>query len=102
MRFATPTAAFYCGIDLHARTMYLVVLDQSGAIRLNRNYPARPDAFLAAVAPFRPDPFVRLRTLISFLYLLAQMPSRACVRQTAPIGSRLVPSALRIHRRPRP
>ena len=30
MRFATPTAAYYCGIDLHARTMYLVVLDQAG------------------------------------------------------------------------
>jgi hypothetical protein len=28
MRFATPSAAYYCGIDLHARTMYLVVLDR--------------------------------------------------------------------------
>ncbi len=55
MRFATPTAAYYCGIDLHARTMYLVVLDQAGVVRLDRNYPARPDAFRAAVAPFRPD-----------------------------------------------
>ena len=27
MRFANPTAAYYCGIDLHARTMYLVVKD---------------------------------------------------------------------------
>ncbi len=55
MRFATPTAAYYCGIDLHARTMYLVVLDQDGCVRLNRNYPARPDDFLAAVVPFRDD-----------------------------------------------
>jgi hypothetical protein len=28
MRFANPTAAYYCGIDLHARTMYLAVLDR--------------------------------------------------------------------------
>ena len=42
MRFATPTAAYYCGIDLHARTMYLVVLDQAGGVRLDRNYPAWP------------------------------------------------------------
>jgi len=55
MRFASPTAAFYCGIDRHARTMYLVVLDHAGNVRLQRNLPARPDAFLAAVAPFRPD-----------------------------------------------
>jgi hypothetical protein len=54
-RFATPTAAYYCGIDLHARTLYLVVLDQAGAVRLDRNYPAQPDAFLAAVALFRAD-----------------------------------------------
>jgi hypothetical protein len=49
MRFATPTAAYYCGIDLYARTMYPVVLDQAGTVRLDRNYPIRPDAFLAAV-----------------------------------------------------
>jgi hypothetical protein len=54
-RFASPTAASYCGIDLHARTMYLVVLDHAGDVRLRKNLPARPDAFLAAVAPFRPD-----------------------------------------------
>jgi len=27
MRYATVQAASYCGIDLHARTMYLVVLE---------------------------------------------------------------------------
>jgi hypothetical protein len=37
MRFGTATAAYYCGIDLHARTMYLVVLDQAGVVRLDRN-----------------------------------------------------------------
>jgi hypothetical protein len=42
MRFAAPTAAYYCGLDLRARTMVLVVLDQAGAVRLDRNYPARP------------------------------------------------------------
>ncbi len=31
MRLATPAAAYYCGVDLHARTMYLVVLDHAGA-----------------------------------------------------------------------
>ena len=69
MRFATPTAAYYCGIDLHARTMYLVVLDQAGAIRLNRNYPARPDAFLAAVAPFRADLVVASECVHSWYWL---------------------------------
>jgi hypothetical protein len=30
MRFATSFAAYYYGVDVHARTMYLVVLDQAG------------------------------------------------------------------------
>ena len=32
MRFYTQQHAFYCGIDLHARTMYLCILDQDGEI----------------------------------------------------------------------
>lgn len=31
MRFYKQPHAFYCGIDLHARTMYLCVLDHAGA-----------------------------------------------------------------------
>jgi transposase len=55
MRFFIPPAdtQYYCGIDLHARTMYPVVLDRDGAIRFHRNLPARPDAFRNAIAPFR-------------------------------------------------
>jgi transposase len=69
MRFATPTAAYYCGIDLHARTLYLVVLDHAGAVRLRRNLPARPDAFLAAVAPFRPDLVVACECVHTWYWL---------------------------------
>src|SRR6266702_4505520 len=69
MRFASPTAAYYCGIDLHARTMFLVVLDQAGTVRLARNYPARPDAFLAAIAPFRPDLVVAAECVHSWYWL---------------------------------
>lgn len=55
MRAAQVTAAFYVGVDLHARTMYLCVLDQEGKTRLQRNLAASPEAFLAAVQPYRPD-----------------------------------------------
>lgn len=30
MRFYTSQHGFYCGVDLHARTMYVCVLDQAG------------------------------------------------------------------------
>jgi hypothetical protein len=53
MRFYQQQHQFYCGVDLHARCMYLCVLDQSGQTVLHQNYPADPRAFLDAVAPFR-------------------------------------------------
>ncbi len=53
MRFYTTQHPFYCGIDLHARTMYLCILSQDGEVMLHRNMPAAPEPFLKAVAPYR-------------------------------------------------
>ena len=33
MRFHQPQTQFYCGVDLHARNMYLCVVDREGTIR---------------------------------------------------------------------
>jgi len=51
MRFYLGQHAFYCGIDLHARVMYVCVMEQSGKILLHKNLPAEPDVFLRAIAP---------------------------------------------------
>jgi len=37
MRFCTKQHQFYCGIDLHAHTIYVCILLQEDAIRLHRN-----------------------------------------------------------------
>ena len=55
MRFFTDPHQHYCGVDLHARSMYVCILDQSGKVRFHRNLPAEPDAFLEAVEPFCDD-----------------------------------------------
>jgi hypothetical protein len=34
MRFYSTQHRYYCGIDLHARTMYVCILDQGGAATL--------------------------------------------------------------------
>jgi hypothetical protein len=44
---------FYAGIDLHARSLFLCVLDRDGQQRLARDLTAAPAPFLQAVAPFR-------------------------------------------------
>ena len=55
MRFYTKQHKFYCGIDLHARTMYLCILNQDGEIVLHHNMKTAPEPFLKAVAPYRED-----------------------------------------------
>jgi hypothetical protein len=39
MRFYCQPHRFYCGIDLHARCMYLCILDQDGNTIFDRNLP---------------------------------------------------------------
>jgi len=54
MRFYTTQHPFYCGIDLHARTMYICILDQGGEVLVHRNMKTDPETFLKAIAPYRP------------------------------------------------
>jgi transposase len=58
MRFYTKPHKFYCGIDLHARSMYVCILSQDGEIMLHRNMKASPEPLLKAIAPYRDDPVV--------------------------------------------
>src|SRR5437868_11549910 len=55
MRYFQPPAdtRFYAGVDLHARSLFLSILDRDGATRFGRNLPAAPEPFLRAVGPFR-------------------------------------------------
>lgn len=69
MRFYTHTHRFYCGIDLHARTMHLCVLDHAGNVVLDKNIAARPEAFLKAIAPFRADVVVGVECMYAWYWL---------------------------------
>ncbi len=65
MRICTSQHRFYCGVDLHARTMHLGVLDEEGNVVLDKNLPGRPEAFLRAVAPFRDGLVVGLECMFA-------------------------------------
>ena len=69
MRFYTTQHAYYCGVDLHARTMYVCVLDQAGKVRFHRNLPCRADAFLQAIEPFREDLVVGVECLFCWYWV---------------------------------
>ncbi len=55
MRYFQPPAdtRFYAGVDLHARSLFLSILDRDGQLRFGRNLPAAPEPFLRATLPFR-------------------------------------------------
>ena len=44
MRFYKEQHQFYTGIDLHARTMYVCVMDNTGSIVYHKNMPSTPEA----------------------------------------------------------
>ena len=53
MRFYPNQHPFSCGIDLHARSLYVCIVSHEGALVLHRNMPAAPEPFLQAVVPYR-------------------------------------------------
>ncbi|GBE00414.1 transposase [bacterium BMS3Abin07] len=75
MRFYTKTHKFYCGIDLHAKNMYLCILDQDGNIVLHKNIKSKPEVFLKTIAPYRKDIVVAVECLFLW-YWLADLCSK--------------------------
>src|SRR5262245_2698643 len=71
MRFDTNQHRFYCGIDLHARTMYVCILRHDGERLLHRNMPAAPDPFLKAVTPYREGLGVAVECMFTWYWLAA-------------------------------
>jgi len=69
MRFYTKQHRHYCGIDLHARTMYVCILDAAGQVLVHQNLPAKPEAFLETIAPYREDLVVACECIFTWYWL---------------------------------
>ena len=79
MRFYTQQHQYYCGIDLHARTMYICIKDQQGNILVHRNLPTKPERFLKVIAPYREDIVVAVECMFAW-YWLADL----CAKENIP------------------
>ena len=55
MNFYHSTHRHYCGIDLHARGLYVCIIDQQGEVLLHKEIKARPEPLLVLLEPFRDD-----------------------------------------------
>ena len=69
MRFFTQQHRFYCGIDLHAKTMYVCILDQSDDKLVHQNIPTDAKTFLELIAPYRDDIVVAVECMFSWYWL---------------------------------
>ena len=79
MRTYNTQHAYYCGVDLHARSLFVNVLDDKGATRLEQDLPASPAAFLDAVKPYRDGLVVGCECMFAW-YWLADL----CERERIP------------------
>ena len=69
MRFYTKQHQTYCGIDLHARTMYICILNQAGEILVHHNFTASPETFLKVIAPYREEIVVAVECMFTWYWL---------------------------------
>jgi hypothetical protein len=69
MRFYNHTHQFYVGIDLHARQMYVCVIDHEGQTRLHKNLPTDPDNLKKALDAFGTDLVVAVECVFSWYWI---------------------------------
>jgi transposase len=69
MRFYTKQHKYFCGIDLHARRMYVCILDQAGEVLVHQNTNSKPESFLRIIAPYREDVAVAVECTFTWYWL---------------------------------
>lgn len=81
----------YCGIDLHARSMYVCILHQAGDILVPRTMQASPETLLRTLTPSREDSVVAVACVFTWYWLAA-----LCAREGMPcvLGHALSMTAL--------
>ncbi len=69
MKFYTKQHKYYCGIDLHAKSMYICIIDKEGAIVKHKNIRANPDVFLKDIERYRNDIVVSVECMFTWYWL---------------------------------
>lgn len=69
MKFYTNRHEYYCGIDLHAKKMFLCIFDGEGNKRFHKEIKTEAGAFLSAIAPFRKGLVVGVEGMFCWYWL---------------------------------
>ena len=69
MRFYNQQHQYYCGIDLHVKTMYVCILSATGEVLEHRNIRSTPDALRPLLAPYREGLVVAAECMFTWYWL---------------------------------
>jgi len=69
MRFYKLQHQFYCGVDLHARSMYVCILNQVGEVMVHKKLGTDRDQFLKILAPYQEDIVVGVECVFLWYWL---------------------------------
>lgn len=69
MRFYTLQHQHYCGIDLHARSMFVCVINQAGEILLHRKLDCDAAELLKVLKPYRKDLVIAVECLFCWYWI---------------------------------
>ncbi len=91
MKFYVKQHKYYCGVDLHARSLYVCIIDKEGGVVKHKNIDATPEAFLNIIKDCREDIVVAAECMFAWYWL-----SDLCRKENIPfvLGHALYMKAL--------
>lgn len=69
MNFYIKHHAYYCGIDLHAKKMYVCILDRDNQIKIHLNIKTDPNDFLKSISPCQEDIVIGVECMFCWHWL---------------------------------
>jgi transposase len=69
MNFYKQQHKYYCGIDLHARKMYVCILDQKGKTKVHQNINTDPELFFELIFPYLEDVVVGVECVFCWYWV---------------------------------
>jgi transposase len=69
MRFYNQQHKFYCGIDLHARKMYVCILDAQGKTKVHQNIDTDAELLFDVIFPFLEDVVICVECMFSWYWI---------------------------------
>jgi len=69
MRFYNKQHQFYAGIDLHARQMFICIIDSNGNTLFHKNMDADPSHLLRAIQPYKNDIIIGVECVFTWYWI---------------------------------